>query len=312
MDKKFMTYEEQIKFLSDEKGLIINDVETAKDLLKHHSYFALINGYKHPFKNKEGMYKARTTIEDIYQLYAFDNELRYILMQNIMSVEIHLKSLLSYVFSLEYGENELAYLSATNYNYGNPVYQTSINKLIGILTDILGDYTSYPYMKHQKEQHNNVPLWVMTKALTLGNISKMYSCQKPQIQTKISKEFAGVTENDLESFLDLLTRFRNVCAHNERLFDYRYNKGSINNTEIHKQFNIPKKNGRYTKGKADFFAALIALKYLLNKDKFDLLIDQIKKAIDNLIKNTAQIKRDQLYKFMGLPNNWLELKIMVV
>ena len=222
-----MTYEEQIKFLSEEKGLIINDEESAKDLLKHHSYFALINGYKHPFKNKEGMYKARTTIEDIYQLYAFDNELRYILMQNIMSVEIHLKSLLSYVFSLEYGENELAYLSATNYNYGNPVYQTSINKLISILTDILGDYVSYPYMKHQKEQHNNVPLWVMTKALTLGNISKMYSCQKPQIQTKISKEFAGVSENDLESFLDLLTRFRNVCAHNERLFDYRYNKGSI-------------------------------------------------------------------------------------
>ena len=147
-----MTYEEQIKFLSEEKGLIINDAESAKTLLKHHSYFALINGYKYPFKNKEGMYKARTTIEDIYQLYAFDNELRYILMQNIMSVEIHLKSLLSYVFSLEYGENELAYLSATNYNYGNPVYQTSINKLISILTDILGDYISYPYMRYNPWQ----------------------------------------------------------------------------------------------------------------------------------------------------------------
>lgn len=303
-----MTYEQQIEFLSQEKGLIIENKETAENLLKHHSYFALINGYKHPFKNKDGMYKSKTTIEDIYYLYTFDNELRYILMQNIMSVEIHLKSLLSYVFSLEYGEQESAYLSATNYNYANPVYQSNINKLIGILTDILNDYDSYPYMKHQKDQNNNVPLWVMVKALTLGNISKMYTCQQPQIQTKISKEFTGVSENDLASFLDILTRFRNVCAHNERLFDYRYNKGSINNTAIHQEFNIPKKNGRYIKGKADFFAVLIALKYLLNSDKFELLIDQISNSIDNLTRNTAQIKKEQLYKYMGLPNDWKTLK----
>lgn len=30
--------------------------------------------------------------------------------------------------------------------------------------------------------------------------------------------------------LDILARIRNVCAHNERLFNYRYKKGAINDT----------------------------------------------------------------------------------
>ncbi len=58
-DKKFMTYDEQIAFLEGEKKLIINDKDVARSLLKRHSYFALINGYKHPFKDKTGLYKPK-------------------------------------------------------------------------------------------------------------------------------------------------------------------------------------------------------------------------------------------------------------
>lgn len=309
-DKKFMTYDEQICFLENAKNLIIDNRESALALLKRHSYFALINGYKHPFKGSDGSYKSNTRIEDIHLLYLFDNRIRYVLMQSIMDVEIHIKSLLSYAFSEKYGEEESAYLAATNYNYDSAVYQGGIDRLIQILTDTLNDYESYPYMKHQKEQHGNIPLWVLVKALTLGNISKMYSYQNPQIQTKISKEFSEVTEGDLSAFLDLLTRFRNVCAHNERLFDYRYNKRSINNMRIHREMNIPKKRNRYIKGKSDFFAALISLKYLLTREKFDKLVNEISDAIDQLVKSTSQIKREQLYKYMGLPDDWHRLKLI--
>ena len=59
-DKKFMTYEQQLDFLDKEKNLIINDRENALTLLKQHSYFALINGYKKPFKKSGGTYKTHT------------------------------------------------------------------------------------------------------------------------------------------------------------------------------------------------------------------------------------------------------------
>ena len=47
-DKPFLTYEQQLQKLAA-KGLTINDYDKAMDLLKKHSYFALISGYKSPF-----------------------------------------------------------------------------------------------------------------------------------------------------------------------------------------------------------------------------------------------------------------------
>lgn len=307
--KSFKSYDQQVDFLIDEKGLIISNRLKAIELLKKHSYFDLINGYKYPFKSKDGKYKKNTSIEDIYYLYCFDDKIRYSLMKCLMEVEIHIKSLLSYSFCEIFGENQQKYLDATNYNYiGNHNLQNGINKLIQILNETLNDYKSFKYIKHQKITYNNVPLWVISKAMTFGNISKMYSFQKPEIQSKISKEFIGISEGDLVSFLDLLSRFRNVCAHNERLFDYKYLKRNISDTEIHKILKIDKKNNEFTKGKSDLFAVIISLKYLLSDESFDNLVTEIENSIEDLFLKTKQIQRLQLYKYMGFPENWKDIK----
>ena len=49
MAKPFLTYDEQIEKLINEKKLIINDSESAKEVLKNIGYFSLIGGYKIPF-----------------------------------------------------------------------------------------------------------------------------------------------------------------------------------------------------------------------------------------------------------------------
>ena len=309
MSKEFKNYAEQIELLKN-KNLIINDEEYAITLLKKHSYFDLINGYKYPFKNKDGLYKKNTKIEDIYFLYCFDDRLRYLLLKYIMKIEIHIKSLLSYSFSESYGNSESAYLDATNYDYSNPSLRNGINKLISKLTETLDDSNSFRYMKHQREKHNNVPIWVIVKALTFGNISRMYSFLKPEIKTKISKEFFDVNEGDLISFLDLLSRFRNVCAHNERLFDYKYKKHIINDTKIHHALNIKKQGNLYIQGKSDLFAVIISLKYLLSEYDFCCLIDEIDESIKILFENTNQIQKNQLYKYMGFPENWRKIRDM--
>lgn len=108
----------------------------------------------------------------------------------------------------------------------------------------------------------------MMKALPLGSVSKLYSFLPQNIQCKVSIEFDHITENKLVHMLDLLARIRNVCAHNERLFNHRYNKGASNDTHIHKHLNIPKHNVQYQKGKQDLFAVIITLKYLLNENEF--------------------------------------------
>ena len=48
--KQFLTYDEQIRFLEEKKGLTISDKEYAKQILLKTGYFPLINGYKEVFK----------------------------------------------------------------------------------------------------------------------------------------------------------------------------------------------------------------------------------------------------------------------
>ena len=305
-DKPFLTYNQQIQKLSA-KGLIVGDFNNAVNLLKKHSYFALIYGYKSPFKSKNGTYKPHTSLDDIYSLYIFDDALRAMILRNILIVEKHIKSLISYSFCETYGEDQQHYLNATKYNYSQ-TNQSDINDLIGRLSKIATDPKDYSYIKHQIKQHGNIPLWVMMKALTLGTVSKFYSFLPQNIQAKVSIEFEHVTENELIRMLDLLARVRNVCAHNERLYNYRYNKGAINDTAIHEYLHIRKANVQYVKGKHDLFAVIIVLKYLLSQDEFSQFIDDIEHALKVLFNSTRQLQETQLYKYMGFPANWLDIK----
>ena len=95
--KQFLTYDEQITFLEEKKGLIISDKEYARRTLLKIWYFPLINGYKEVFKESgNDQFQKGTTIEDIYELYSFDNDLRNIFLKYILVAERNIKSSLSY------------------------------------------------------------------------------------------------------------------------------------------------------------------------------------------------------------------------
>ena len=297
-DKRFLTYEEQVQKLS-EKKLEIADKQELIELLKKYSYFNLINGYKAPFKGKDGNYKKRTSIKDIYSLYVFDEKFRHILMKYILIVELNLKSLLSYSFCEKFGESQFEYQNALNYKY-IPNNQSDINDLIQILTNQINNAWKFSYVDHQAKRHKNIPLWVLIKTLSFGKISKMYSLQQDCIKSKIAKEFPLVKENQLAVMLDVLTRYRNICAHNERLFDFKYKQSRLKTTEIHKQFNLYTDNPTAS----NLFDVIIFLKYLLSEYEFSLLVDEIDSVLQELSRKTNQIQNRQILKLMGFPQNW--------
>lgn len=304
--KPFLTYSEQIEKLRKDKKLEIANEEYAIKLLKEYSYFDLVSGYKSLFKRKDGTYKLHTTIEDIYALYCFDDSLRALLLRYILKIEKHIKSIISYSFCEVNGEDQSHYLNATKYNY-NMQNQESINKLISKLSEIVNNPKNYPYIRHQKKRYSNIPLWVMMKALTLGTVSKMYSFLPQKIQCKVSREFDYINEGMLVQMLDLLARVRNVCAHNERLYDYKYQKGTIDDTDRHIILNIPKRKGQYVKGKKDIFAVVIIFKYLLNVQDFEAFCNRLNEMFSDLFKSTEILQESQLQKEMGFPSNWQKI-----
>lgn len=295
-DKKtspFLTYEEQIEKLKNKK-LKIDEEESAIEILKNTSYYSLINGYKVIFKdNSNDFYKQDVSFDNFYQLYLFDVELRRLVMNYILILERKIKSIYSYSFCKKFGDGQDEYFKGTNYNYSQ--FQNKINELLTRLQSALN--SNKPYINHYKAQYKNVPLWVLVNNLTLGNISVAFECAEQSLQAEISKEFRyGVFPNQLTSMLSVLTKFRNVCAHNERLFMYTSNK-SITDMPIHRHL-------AKGKGKKDIFAVCIIFKYLLDKREFSNFLNEFIKLIKQYLSDMPRDIYDTILTKMGLVAGW--------
>lgn len=303
MPKPFMTYEEQIEKLR-EKQLQIPDEDSAKEALQRLSYFSLITGYKNLFKNKStGQYRDGASFSDILFLYRFDESLRELTLHHLLHIEHHIRSLLSYSFCEIFGESQQAYLTPSNYN-NIPKNQRDIRRLIDRhISPLLEHPTDYPYIEHHKAAYHTVPLWALSKALTFGTVSKIYLLSKSQIQSSISQKFQSVNEKQLGQFLKVLTIFRNVCAHGERLFSYRCTK-QIPDMPLHKKLHIPQKGSQYLYGKQDYFSIVISFRYLLPHDEFLLYKRQLARLMEKMISHSAVVTLPELLEAMGMPENW--------
>ena len=145
MEKKFLTYDQQIEKLQNEKQLTISDVPTAIHTLEHISYYSLIGGYKNLFKHKpSGKYLYGVTFEEIVAFYYFDEELRTLFLKYILHVERHLKSLISYHFCEKFGENQAEYLNPANFNSAKK-NQKAVNRLIHSLQNCISMPSHYNY-----------------------------------------------------------------------------------------------------------------------------------------------------------------------
>lgn len=305
-NKPFLSYTQQLDKLEKDKNLAIVDRVYAESMLKRISYFALISGYKKLFRNPTTRkYKDNTSFEEIVALYKFDESLRELFLKYLLQIEQTMRSLLSYYFSQKHGNQQSEYLNPTNYD-SSPRKTRDRSRLIGVLREIALNSTDYNYITHQRASYGNVPLWVLVKVLTFGNISKMYQCFTQDLQIKISKNFDKTNEKELMQYLRVMTKFRNVCAHNDRLFSYT-TKDDIPDTILHSKLGITKKGTQYVNGKKDLFSVVIAFRFLLQRDDFIAFKNGLRKIIDCFIAQASNVTHDELLREMGFPKNWKKI-----
>ena len=301
--KPFLNYQDQINNLITKKGLTINVPSFAEKKLQEIRYYALIDGYKSIFYDyTTRTYLPGTTFEDIVNLYNFDEELRLLVFKYICHIEQRIRSQISYYFCDKYSSSQNDYLNPNHYNYSKR-NMGGINKLVQILTYNANDSSAHDYIIYQRRKYQNVPLWAVVNTLTIGQISKMYSYMQSDIQSKISHCYEGVNERELRQHLKVITDFRNVCAHNERLYLY-HSHTDIPDTMLHKKLNIPKTGSSYSVGKNDLFAVVIALRYLLPKDDFKQFYKQLKTIISSYQKKSSEVNTSKLLDSMGFLSTW--------
>jgi abortive infection bacteriophage resistance protein len=304
-DKHFVNLNEQIEIFKY-KGLTFNDEEYAKNVLLRENYF-FINGYRHLFlKNKnEKIFKNGTTFEELYSLFLFDRQFRNIIFKHLLIIENNVKSIISYQLSKKYGYKENEYLRNKNFD-NSPAKQKQINDLIKKMKrQIRVNGRQHSATSHYINNYGYIPLWVLVKVLSFGIVSEMYSILKLEDRLSIASIY-GIDQEELINYLPILANYRNLCAHEDILFENRTQR-TINDTVYHKYLNIEKVDDEYIYGKNDLFALIIILKQMLTTQEVKNLVIEISRAIDNLDYNLKTIEIDKVLDRMGFPSNWKDI-----
>lgn len=162
-------------------------------------------------------------------------------------------------------------------------------------------------LSHYITKYGYIPLWVLIRIITFGQISKFYDLMKQQEQNKVAKKF-GIKEKELKTYIHNLAIIRNICAHDEKLYDIRL-KNTIMQNDIHKFFKLNLQNGQNTNGFKDLFSIVIILKVLLNDEEFKEFYIIILNEIERLKNEIKSIEFSEVLNKMGFVEDYENLLI---
>lgn len=305
MEKNFKTIDEQIEILKD-KGLIIEDEQLAKETLLRENYF-FIMGYRHIFMNsqKDRRFIPGTTFKELYSLFLFDRYFRNIIFKNLLVIENQLKSVISYQLSKKYGYREKDYLNPKNFTSDHDKTRRVRDIIDKMKRQIRINASSHNATVHYMNNYGYIPLWVLVKVLSFGIVCELYTILKKEDQVEIAEIFETDSET-LGYVLIILSNYRNLCAHEDIVFDHRTER-IVPDTKYHKSMYIPKMDGEYIYGKNDLFSVIIILKILLNKRDFRLMMKEIEYEIELLDGRIDSIPIEKVLDKMGFPINYIDI-----
>ena len=303
--KVFKTIQEQISIL-ESKGLIIDDYLFTEDILIRENYF-FISGYRHLFLKspKDRNFIKGTTFRELYALFNFDRQVRNIVFKNLLIIENNLKSIISYQLSKKYGFREKDYLRPENFTKV-PDKQRQLNDTLKKMKrQIRVNGAQHSATSHYLNNYGYIPLWVVVKVLSFGIVGELYTVMKREDQEEIANIY-DLSVNNLLTYLPIMSNYRNLCAHEDILYDHRTQK-IIGDTKYHDGLDIPTTDGEYIYGKDDLFALIIILKQLLRPEEFRLLINELSYEIDILCGKLKVINIGKVLDTMGFPRNFREI-----
>lgn len=295
-------------------GLKINNDEINKInniLFKENT--SIINAYKNVFIDKiTNKFYENITFQSIYSLSVFDRNLRSIYLKYILKAEYQIKAVISNVFTSLYGDK--GYLNLNNFDILNKNRTFNFNKVKEVLNlisrlenDLSSKIDKSNSLMDSMIENGYVPFNIFSNYLTLGEISTFFSLMKQKDQILVSKEF-NILFSDFNTYLKSLTLARNLCAHDEKFFDFKF-KMLIKSEKL-KFFNIPIKNGNFEYGINDVFSIAVIIFSILNKEdanEFIIILDEEFLKLKENVPNEFVLK---IKKEMGFNEYWKNLNLL--
>lgn len=288
--KKVISFDKQIKQLQ-ERGMVIEDIDAAKELLRSISYFRL-QGFWWEFQidKTNHKFKEGTSFTRVIQLYTFDRKLRLLLFDAIERIEIALRTKLVYYPSIELGqwwfENE-------NNFFSKNFHDDSLKEIDKELARTKEIFIKSHGVKYGYE--HRPPAYKTLEVISFGCLSKIYSNLKNEITAKdrVAKELNLPNHNFLRSWLQTFNIVRNIIAHHSRIWNRNIDFApKFLHTTSHDFIEKPA-------NEHSIYHCISCILFVLNKVSKG---HSLKNRIITLMDDNDFIDLAE----MGIPNNWRE------
>ena len=306
--KEHKTFNQQLTILRN-RGVVVPTNGKPKRFLEQENYYNVINGYKDLFLVKDSnnlpvepeLYQEGTHFNELKALFLFDRELRILLLKYLLIFENSIKTTVAYEFSKKYPRKN-AYLDIANFVDNDP---KKVLQQISILTKTIHDKVDRTgAIKHYIEEHGEVPLWVLVNFLTMGNIANFYNILTDSTKNIIAKFYTDKyrTQNkdntfrlssaDLSACLKVANLVRNICAHDERL--YNVNLRNVRISQIANHFGIRRYDNKR------FIVLILFLKIVLDKKDFQRLYKALMNLFNQYADEFKTVVFDDILYTMGI------------
>lgn len=308
--KKFSSIEEQIELLK-KRGLNIPDEDKAARYLLTNNYYNIINGYSKYFQESEDTYIANATFDEISKLYFLDKELKQTLLNAILAAEHHLKSIVAYRFAEKHSNEKYAYLNSSCYNT-NKILNIGFN--ISKITKLINNNKNINNnaIHHYYTKYHDVPIWVIVDFLDFGSLRSIIDNLPSDLQNIIAKDLISFIKDNnpdfntifppeiMISFIKSIHEVRNICAHNNRLLDFKCRSDLKYFGAIHNRYDINNDSERRT-----VYDVFIILQCFFSKKEYAILHNTVLKRLRNISKKLNSINIGVILTCLGFPNDWL-------
>jgi abortive infection bacteriophage resistance protein len=219
-NKLSLTVAEQIKLLKA-RGMTFADEASAIQKLQHTNYYRL-RAYWLPFEDvrhvsvatAEHSFLPNTTFESVLVYYAFDQQLKMLLMDAIERVEISLRTNWAHQLALRYGSH--AYLDTSLFTD----QQRHKKSLQSLHAEVVRSQETF--IKHYRETYTEPelpPIWAICEVMTLGQLSQWFDNLTRRADRQAIAQAFGFDEVVLCAFAHHLATVRNLCAHHSRVWN---------------------------------------------------------------------------------------------
>ncbi len=222
MGRKAKPLEEQVSLLM-RRGMRVDDPEKAYNILLEIGWFRM-SLYWFPFETRypdmtdsAHRFREGATFRDALLLYAFDFNLRNMLLKYLERIETAFRTYLIFHVSTRYPDSPAWFADK------RVVSASQAKSFERVVYNPLKRQNPHIQLHHRRFPKDKfAPAWKTLEFMTLGTMCNLFeSLNSAVLRQDVARHFGVRMESIFTDYMEVIRALRNICAHGNVLYSYR-------------------------------------------------------------------------------------------